>query len=368
MNLESSILGGFRAGILAIRLDGTVAYINAIGARILEGCPLEVGDSIHAVAGENSFFRLLSEALTMNYLPSRIEAEMPGKEGERQILGFTLAELREENRKTGICAFFKDLTHVEMAQVNEDLQQRLLLLGQMAAGLAHEIRNPIASIGVHCGILRSHLSQNEKLSASVRAISSEVGHVESIISECLSFVRPQELGLREVDLAELAEEVIAKFRSLYPEIAFGLRKAKAGERFEAEIDPGLFSQALSNIVANAAEALHGSGSIDIHFGRSRHFGDILRVGKLVEAYLPGHSGKEKEYIRLRIRDNGPGIPEEVQDRIFIPFFTTKKKGTGLGLALTQKIVHAHGGILDLQSAPGKGTEFIIQVPVRQKSG
>jgi signal transduction histidine kinase len=366
MNLETSILSGFRAGILAVSVDGTVDYLNPIGSRILEGSPIAVGDSIHEKAGANSFYRLLSDALSMNYLPARIEAELPGKDGDRQILGFTLAELKDEKGKLGICAFFKDLTQVEMAQENENLKDRLLVLGQMAAGLAHEIRNPIASIGVHCGILRPHLAENEKLSASVRSIASDVARVEGIISECLSFVRPDVLGIRSIDIESLVSEIRGKFEELYPGIRFTVLPHN-GDSFLAEVDPGLFSRALTNIVANAAEACMGKGNIEIGLSLTRHFTDIMRLDRRDDAMLPGHDeAREKEYIRLRIKDDGPGMSREVQERIFIPFFTTKKQGTGIGLPLTQKIVHSHGGVIDLKSSPGKGAEFIIQIPTRQK--
>src|SRR5512145_2060786 len=169
-----SILSSFRAGIVAIRLDGTVDYVNPIGEKILEGYPLRTGESIHPRAGENPFFRFLSEAIGMSFLPSRVDTELVGKDGEKKDLGFTLSEWKRGDRKVGICAFFKDLTQVEMAEENENLKQRLLLLGQMAAGLAHEIRNPIAGIGVHCSILKSHLAQNEKLLSSVNMMAGEI--------------------------------------------------------------------------------------------------------------------------------------------------------------------------------------------------
>ena len=84
--------------------------------------------------------------------------------------------------------------------------------------------------------------------------------------------------------------------------------------------------------------------------------------------LPSQSGKEEQFLRIHIRDNGPGIPAEIQDRIFVPFFTTKKTGTGIGLSIAQKIVHAHGGVLDMDSEIGKGTEFIIKIPMRHTGG
>jgi signal transduction histidine kinase len=367
MNIGDSILASFRAGILAIRMDGQVAYINPIGEKILEGCTLRPGDNIHSHAGENSFFRVLSESLTMSYLPTRVEVDLPGTDGERQNLGFTLAELKEGERKTGVCAFFKDLTHVEMAEESENLKQRLLMLGQMAAGLAHEIRNPIASIGVHCSILRSHLPGNGKLVSSIDMMTREIEKIEYIIRECLNFVRPAELGIRSVQVDSIVEAVVERFRTIHPGMEYAIHKPE-GADFTAESDGSLLEQALTNLLSNAVDACEGKGRIEISFGISRHFSELLRLDRRVEAILPGDSGKEEEFIRITVRDYGPGIPAEIQDKIFVPFFTTKKMGTGIGLPMAQKIVHAHGGILDLNSIEGKGTEFIIKIPVRQRSG
>ena len=365
--IENAILSSFRAGIVAIGLDGSVTYVNPIGAKILEGCPLIEGENIHARAGENSFFRVLSEAISMNYLPTRVEVELPGKEGDRQYLGFTLSDLKDGDSRVGICAFFKDLTQVEMAEENENLNQRLVLLGQMAAGLAHEIRNPIAGIGVHCSILKSHLAQNEKLMSSVNMMAEEISKVEYIIRECLNFVRPAEMGIKEVQVDEVVEGILERLRALHPEMEFSVRKAR-GAKLSAEVDPGLLEQAVTNILANAVDACEGKGKIEVSFGVSRHFSDLLRLGREMEPIVSGHSGKEEEFIRITIRDNGPGIPLEIQDKIFVPFFTTKRTGTGIGLPMAQKIVHSHGGVMDLKSEPGKGTEFVIKIPVRQQGG
>jgi signal transduction histidine kinase len=365
--IESGILSSFRAGILAIRSDGTVSYINPIGAKILEGCSIREGENIHPRAGENVFFRVLSEALSMSYLPTRVEAELPGRDGERQNLGFTLSELKEGEDRIGICAFFKDLTHVEMTEESENLKERLLMLGQMAAGLAHEIRNPIASIGVHASFLRSHLSGNDKLLSSVGMMSREVEKVEYIIRECLNFVRPAELGLQPVKVDTLVDGVVARMVTLHPGMKFSVQQPDSRER-TVDVDVALLEQALTNILANAVDACQGKGTVNIFLGVSRHFTELVQLNRRVGRLLPGNSGKEEEFLRVHIRDNGPGILPEVQDRIFVPFFTTKKTGTGIGLPIAQKIVHAHGGVLDMVSEVGKGTEFIIKIPMRHSSG
>ena len=365
MELESAILSSFRAGVLALRQDGTVAYINPIGIKILKAYALEEGDNIHLRAGENSFFRVLSESLTTHYLPTRLETELPRGDADLQFLGFTLSELKSEGQKIGICAFFKDLTQVEMAEESEDLKQRLVLLGQMAAGLAHEIRNPMASIGVHCSILKSHLSQNEKLLSSVEMMAREIEKVEHIIRECLNFVRPADLGIRKVQVENVVRAVIERFQALNADMVFSIKRQEEAE-YLAEVDPSLFEQAITNIVSNAVDACEGRGKVEITFGITRHFSDLIRIGRRLDSLIQGHSGNEEEFVRIAIRDNGPGISTEIKEKIFVPFYTTKKTGTGVGLPLAQKIIHAHGGVLDLVSEPGKGSDFIIKIPVRQE--
>ena len=367
MSLERSILTSFRAGVLAIGMDGSVVYLNDIGRKILNGTSLDEGVNIHALAGENAFFRVLRESLSMNYLPTRLEVEMQVRDGERQYLGFTLAELKDGDDRSGICAFFKDLTHVEMAEESDNLNRRLLLLGQMAAGLAHEIRNPIASIGIHCGILKSQMTDNGKFQSSVGMIATEVSKVEFIIRECLNFVRPAELDIREIDVENMVREILSRMASVFPGSRFSL-KTGLPPGTTAEGDKGLLEQAVTNIVSNAAEASGGKADVEVSLGIVRHFSDLLKVNRMVETILPGGRDSEKEFVKIAVRDNGPGVPEDIGEKIFVPFFTTKKTGTGIGLPMAQKIIHSHGGILDLRSSPGEGAEFIIQIPKRQKVG
>jgi signal transduction histidine kinase len=362
LKLESEILRCFRAGILAVDLSGTVVYVNEIAGKILNVFAVQEGENLRARSGENAFFRMLVEALELRYLPSRLELDLPGRDGSHRFIGFTLSELRDGSTRTGICAFFKDLTHVEMAEENRDLNDRLRLLGQMAAGLAHEIRNPIASIGVHCGLLRSRHQADPRIQSSVTLMEQEIGKVEYIIRECLNFVRPAELGIRQIRVSELLSRISGHAAKLHPGVEVRL-SCEAVADIEVELDEGLMEQALSNIVTNAAQACEGGGNVSISSRIAHGYWDIEPASR--EPVFPPAAGERDDFLLISIRDDGVGIPEEIRDKIFVPFFTTKKGGTGIGLPLAQKIIYAHKGVLDIVSETGKGTEFLIKVPVKQ---
>ncbi len=361
MKLEADILKCFRAGILAIDLSGQIVYLNDIATKILGNVPMKEGMNLRSIEGETPFFRMLVEALDLEYLPTRMESIIPGREGTRRSIGFTLAELKDGEQRTGICAFFKDLTHVEMAEENRDLDARLRLLGQMAAGLAHEIRNPIASIGVHCGLLRSRNQGDPKIISSITHMEREIARVEYIIRECLNFVRPAELGVRSVPVAPFLERLAAEADKLFEDVKVSFLPTGTGG-LEAELDEGLMEQALGNIIANAAQACGQGGNVVISARVTRGFWDLDPEAR--ETVLFDGSGEREDFLTISIKDDGGGIPEDIREKIFVPFFTTKKGGTGIGLPIAQKIVYAHKGVLDILSDREKGTEFLVKVPLR----
>jgi len=364
MKLEADILKCFRAGLLAIDLSGAVVYQNDIARKILNHNSLQVGENLGPKAGENPFFRTLLESLNLRYLPSRMEAILPGREGMRRMIGFTLAELKDGDQRTGICAFFKDLTHVEMAEENRDLDARLRLLGQMAAGLAHEIRNPITSIGVHCGLLRMRYQGDQKIVTSLSHMENEIGKVESIIRECLNFVRPADLKLKIVSVNPILEHLASEADKLFEKIDVSFQAEGEGG-IEAEVDEVMFEQALGNVIANAAQACEPGGKVLVTARVSRGFWDFDPAAR--EPMLSDSTGEKEDFLAVSVKDNGKGIPEDIREKIFVPFFTTKKGGTGIGLSMVQKIVYAHKGVLDIVSEPGKGTEVIIKIPLRSNN-
>jgi signal transduction histidine kinase len=217
-------------------------------------------------------------------------------------------------------------------------------LERLAAGVAHEIRNPITAAKSLVQQMGEDPNSKETLAYANVALA-ELDRVERSISHLLRFAREEELSLRDVHLGEVVDSALATFQD---------RAGRAGVQIEREIDsPGpirgdaeKLRRVVINLVGNAFDALEQSRTPD------------PRVRVLAGENLAGSQ------VWLRVRDNGPGIAPEVRERIFDPFYTSKQGGTGLGLALSRKLVEAHGGSIDLLSAPGEGTEFVVTFPRR----
>ena len=235
----------------------------------------------------------------------------------------------------------------ELEQKNALLarRNRLAELGEMAAGVAHEIRNPLGGIRLYAGLLeRDLLADPERLSL-VRRLLSGVDQLDRIVREMLAFTKEIVLERRAVSLEDLLEEALS---FALPAGQAGLSGGTSPVRVRREYEPGLAVQAdlhhlrraVLNLLLNAVEAMPEGGTLTLGAARAA-------------------SGAG---VEIRVDDSGPGIPAEVLPRIFDPFFTTKAQGTGLGLAVVQRVAEAHGGSVEASNAPGGGARFRLLLP------
>ncbi len=232
----------------------------------------------------------------------------------------------------------------ELNEKNRLLERksRLAALGEMAAGMAHEIRNPLGGIQLYASLLANDVADRPASAEIVTKISKGVKRLESIVSQVLQFSRDTVINPQPCDLIEIVEQSV--------ELATNSRSMEAVEfrmtgpaTLPVDIDPLLMGQSILNLVLNAIDAMDGGG--------------VVRIN--TEA--PDESGDVKQF-RLTVRDAGPGIPSEVIDRIFNPFFTTKDSGTGLGLSIVHRIIEAHDGtILATNGEDGCGAKFEIRI-------
>ncbi len=368
------LFDSLRSGLVAIDGEGCLVGLNETAARLL-GCGADATgsalgrDAREVLAGQPDLLRLLLEALDGSERPSRAELVLePAGDGAAHTIGFTLVPVRDPGGAVrGAAVFFRDLQPIERMDEQERLRERLAALGQMAAGLAHEIRNPLASMEVLAGLLKRQLAEGSDARELVEELLGELRSLAETVRDGLEFVKPVAPARRGVDVAALVEEALAR----------GLARVPfAGEvrsEFDAALppllaDPDQLRAVVGNLVVNALEAMRSQGD-EARLGIGVHVRAVDRATRKlrVERGGPGRGDDEpaRELV-IRVSDTGPGVSEELRERIFYPFFTTKESGSGVGLALAQKLVASHGGVLELESPAGPGARFRVRLPLDEE--
>jgi signal transduction histidine kinase len=235
------------------------------------------------------------------------------------------------------------LLRQELSEKNRQLERknRLAALGEMAAGMAHEIRNPLGGIQLYASMLAKDLNDRPDSLLTVKKISGGVKRLEALVSQVLHFTREIRANVVEMDLADIIDQSIELASQQLQ--TRGIDCKVSGPRpMPVQADSLLMGQTVLNLVLNAAEAIDGGGAITVNFGP------------------PPVEGDAKQFC-LTVRDTGPGIPPQILDRIFNPFFTTKDSGTGLGLAIVHRVVEAHDGTISATNMEGGGARFDIRI-------
>ena len=350
------IVSSMANGVLAVRRDGTLALMNQEAYRIfsLTSDPDDIGRPFAEVLGPRAdIVRVLTAAFELTHLPNRLELRL--KDLDR-VIGYTLSQVKDQGpdgRVIGAVMFFKDLTQVEQREERERLRDRLASLGEMAAGIAHELKNPLAGIEVMAGLLRRQVPDKKDAQSLLADILSEAKLANAIVVEMLEFVRPVRLQVEHTAIADVLHQAILLAESKAPRGGVSVTMDVPNDLPMLEGDQHQLCQVFTNLIANAFEALEGKGKIAI----------TASLGEIEPDPEFGVAPVLAPTLVVDVCDNGPGVPPELSDRIYDPFFTTKVKGTGLGLGIVRKIVDAHDGRIDLNSSPDTGTRFRVTLPV-----
>ena len=230
-----------------------------------------------------------------------------------------------------------------MNEMREGLHERDTRMQMMLSGIAHEVRNPLGGIELFCGLLREELAAEPDKLGHLARIDRELSHLKRVVEDFLDFARRRPPSLCDVDLRALVREVCELLASDAANRDVELvDRGQDDAPIRARCDIEQIRRVLINLTTNALQATPTGGQI------------LLGCGS--------HAAKDATRVYCEVRDTGAGIAEEALDRIFEPFYTTRQQGTGLGLALSKKVVEEHGGALDVKSQPGKGTTFRVTLP------
>jgi signal transduction histidine kinase len=216
----------------------------------------------------------------------------------------------------------------------------MAMVGKLAAGMAHSIRNPFTSVKMRLFSLSRSLKLNDVQKEDFEVISEEIRHIDTVVQNFLEFSRPPRLKLQEVSPSSVVDSTVLLLEHRLKSYKVSIKTNRGKMLPHIHVDPDQLKEVLVNLVVNACEAMENGGEIII-----------------TEAETVTSQGEKA--VVIKVADNGPGIPVSMQDKILQPFFTSKEEGTGLGLSIVERIIEEHNGRLDFFSKEGEGTAFII---------
>ncbi|MES1241971.1 MAG: ATP-binding protein [Acidobacteriota bacterium] len=337
--LERTLSSSLQSGLLLLDRAGRVLSLNPLAAELLGIEPPAPGTPLSdALASQPELRGLLASAVAEQSAPKRAELTIRagGSIGEIRSLGLTVHPLRRDDGGVrGWLVLFADLTEVRRRAEESRLAESLASLGEMAGGVAHELRNSLATLRGYLTLIERRPDE-ESIADYLAEIRREADHLERVLQDFLAFARPGTARLEEIDLAALARRAAAD-----PSLA----GVQVGVRSSTDVrlrgDAQLLERVLRNLLHNAAQAQAEAG----------------REGP-VEVGIDLVDGG----VELAVEDRGPGVSEEIRERLFHPFATGRRGGVGLGLALAHRIVTLHSGRIRLEDRPGGGTRALLTFP------
>lgn len=334
----SSVLENMSESVIVFDKDGAISFINSSAEKLFniksESYLNKNLSDLNSSVAKYFFDRILSSE------NKSFEIEIPVNNVSKYLF-CSLSELKEDQVPPKYIAVIRDITDLKILEEEAQRNEKLSAMGELASGVAHEIRNPINAIGMIAQRLNKEFlpSENqEEYKKITELLRNEVNRINKIITQFLNYAKPVELNITNINCAEFFEEIYQLFipQANQKNIKF----IKQGdESIFVKFDADLIKQSLMNIIQNAFDAVNENGEV------------IIKYFKSGNNFL------------IEISDNGIGIPAEIQKKIFNLYFTTKKEGNGLGLSIAQKIINQHNGTILINSKPGQGTTFKIILPL-----
>jgi signal transduction histidine kinase len=283
-----------------------------------------------------------------------------------------LLRSRRIGKPAWVLFLVKDLSQARRLQQELRRNERLATLGQLSAGVAHEIRNPLAGIGTSAQVLLRRFEPRDDRSRFVRVILEEVARLDRIVTSLLQYARPRVPELKPGALAPCIEHVLRLAADPIEKAGVHVELDVASRLGPVYIDGDLVTQVLLNVTLNAVQAMPRGGRLRYEVRRLKRRSPARGPGRRASDRADGMDGSRNppwsEYQQVRVIDTGAGIPRGVLPKLFDPFFSTKPGGTGLGLSICQTIMHEHGGSIAVASREGRGTTVLLDFPLEKRHG
>jgi two-component system sensor histidine kinase AtoS len=342
------IVASMPTGLIAFDSSGHATVINGPARSLFQTEANTPGEHYRAIfSSVPAMAEMVETCLATGRLFRRAEIEAANGSAQAKRLGATVAPIDPaESGERGALCLLTDITEVTRLREQVALKRNLESLGEMSAGLAHEFKNAMATLHGYAQFLQS-IDHDERGTAAAEGLLQEVRSLSEMSTAFLNFARPQPLQLEDVSLDELINECARELKPLFEERRVELIVSLGAQASSLLIqgDARMLRQALLNLLRNAAEAIEEDNTV-----------------RRVTVNLSTQTEHGRQWAVISIRDTGHGIPEGDLQRIFIPFFTTKSQGHGVGLALVHRVITEHGGTLTVANAADGGASFTIRLP------
>jgi signal transduction histidine kinase len=358
--LTEEVTRNMPTGLLLVNATGAIGSTNPAAEEALGIRPLRYRSYKEILGAESQLTQMLSACLKSGQTFHRGEIDHITQQGETRRLGVTISPIfhavrsslrvskdapaEREAKISGALCLMSDLTELTALQKQIRWKENLASLGEMSAGIAHEFKNALATVSGYAQMIRSEAPAGEIRDSAVK-ILDQTRSLTHVVTEFLRFAKPLEICYETVPMHSLVERVSEETREAMPDCAIEFE----GSFEQLPGDEALLRQALLNLARNGAEAAKGAGKVP----RVKISGTVEELGG-------------RKWQRICISDNGPGIPQTDLPKIFLPFYTTKSEGTGLGLAVVQKVALQHGGSIEARNRSDGGADFLLWLPLRQE--
>jgi signal transduction histidine kinase len=339
-NLDQ-ILSNLQDGVMLFTRDARAVLVSSACERFLNiGRDHIFGAEVREIFDRNTRLgRLVRDAFEGGM--SIVQEEVTTETGRRVevSLDFIHDAQSRDRHSLGALLTIHDLESVREIETELEVSRRMASIGRLTAGVGHEVKNPINAIVVHLELLRNKVHAGGDALRHLDIIQSEIRRLDRVVQTLVDFSRPVELQLKDQDLREVVSSVLMLASADLHTRGITVESTAPPRAVGCRVDADLMEQAILNVVLNGAQAMASGGNLEV---------------RLTE---------DSRWAYIRIRDHGEGIPEEIRSRIFDLYFTTKKEGSGIGLAMTYRIVQMHHGQIDVESKAGSGTTFVLRLPL-----
>lgn len=351
----NDLMGSITDGVIATDLDGRITALNAAGQRITGFSATDLlGKQYRPIFSDDIELALAQPDVRPSpgeYAPGEIVT----RSGKRIPVGQSIALVHDATGSvTGAVKVFHDLTEISMLREQVRRKDRLAAVGEMAATVAHEIRNPLGGIEGFAALLARDFDDDDPRRRLVDKIVGGAKSLDRVVTDLLEFTRPLDLRFRQCDCRAVLDNSLSYARPQIAEHDITVERRYPDDKVCAAVDSDALGRVLLNLMLNAVHSMESGGTLSVALERKS-------AGR-------AETENRSSMTRIEVADTGCGIKPETISKVFDPFFTTREKGTGLGLAIAHRIVEAHNGSISLDSEVGKGTTVRIDIPLVNTGG